>query len=204
MWTPRVCVQVMYMHFLYDHASLVYSSTSNQHIKCRKMNTRFKQSVDTICTVAKYFVFPIEQNMEPVWWGSSSLVECAKKKMGRTVQQRLWWTVSWQKSKATLRVLFCTGLGRATQSRCSFEFEMCQCMHVSQEIPRVCVSASLYVWVSKRLQVLADFSWGDSSHWSANLGSRVVMGLDIVDPNGVFEGTGFRLALARLEKRSLM
>lgn len=32
----------------------------------------------------------------------------------------------------------------------------------------------------------------------------MVMGLDIVDPTGVFEGTGFRLTLARLEQRSLM
>lgn len=41
---------------------------------------------------------------------------------------------------ATLRVLFYAGLGRVTQSRCSFQFEMCQCMHVSQEIPRVLIA----------------------------------------------------------------
>lgn len=58
------------------------------------------------------------------------------------------------KSKAALCVLFCAGLARVTQSRCSFEFEMCRCMRVSRDSqslcesshsPSVCVSASLYV-----------------------------------------------------------
>ena len=45
-----------------------------------------------------------------------------------------------------------------------------------------CLSVTLYMWASKRFYMPA----GDSSHLAVNLGSRVVMGLDIVESTGGF------------------